>query len=58
MQRKLKLKFLLFALILIIIILFMALPMFEMKTDKKLYAIRYKYDFEEFETNECYDESY
>ena len=58
MQRKLKLKFLLFAFILILIILFMALPMFEMKTDKKLYAIRYKDDFSEFETNECYDESY
>lgn len=58
MQRKLRLKFILMAFVLIIIILFMALPMFEMKTEKKLYAIRYKEDYSEFETKGCYDESY
>ena len=58
MQRKLKLRFLLFAIILVLVILFMALPIFEMKTEKKLYAIRYKEDFTEFETNGCYTESY
>lgn len=58
MQQKLKFKFLIFIIILILVILFMALPMFEMKTDKKLYAIRYKEDYSEFETNSCYSESY
>lgn len=58
MQRKLRLKFILMAFLVILIILFMALPMFEMKTEKKLYAIRYKYDYAEFEDKGCYDESY
>ena len=58
MQRKLRLKFILMAFVIILIILFMALPMFEMKTEKKLYAIRYKYDYSEFETKGCYNESY
>ncbi len=58
MQRKLRLKFILIILVIILIILLMALPMFEMKTEKKLYAIRYKEDYSEFETKGCYDESY
>ena len=32
--------------------------MFETKTDKKLYAIRYKEDYSEFENQACYNESY
>ena len=58
MQRKLKIRYILMALLLIIIILFMALPMFEFKTENKLYALRYKEDYSEFETNGCYTESY
>ena len=58
MQRKLKIRFFLISLLLILIILFMALPMFEFKTDKKLYAIKYTEDFSQFETKGCYTESY
>ena len=39
MQRKLRLKFILMAFVIILIILFMALPMFEMKTEKCLDVI-------------------
>ena len=45
-------------LLLILIIILLILPTFEIKTKNKLYAIRYKEDYSEFETNECYNESY
>lgn len=44
--------------LLIIFIVIIALPHFELKTKNKLYAIRYIEDYTEFETNECYSESY
>ena len=54
---KRKLKFII-PIVILLIIIFLTLPMFELKTDKKLYAIRYTEDYSEFETNGCYDESY
>lgn len=54
---KKKLKFII-PIIILLIIIFLTLPMFELKTNKKLYAIKYKEDYSQFETNGCYDESY
>ena len=44
--------------IIVIVIILITLPLFEFKISNKLYAIRYKDDMTEFETNSCYDESY
>ena len=44
--------------ILLIPIIIIILPHIEIKTKNKLIAIRYKDDITEFETNECYNESY
>ena len=55
MNKKLKI---IIPLLIIIIIIFITLPTIEFKTKNKLIAIRYKNDITEFETNECYSESY
>ena len=41
-----------------IVLLLISLPCFEIKTKQHLIAIRYKEDYSEFETNQCYNESY
>lgn len=58
MQRKLKITVSIITILLILTTIFLILPTFEIKTNKKLYAIRYKEDYSEFETNSCYSESY
>lgn len=55
MRRKLKI---IIPVTILLIIVFLTIPMFEMKTKDRLYAIRYKEDYSEFETNGCYNESY
>ena len=54
---KRKLKFII-PIVILLIIAFLTLPMFELKTDNKLYVIKYKDDYSQFETTGCYDESY
>lgn len=55
---KRKLKIIIPIIVVILIIIFGTIPMFEMKTEKKFYAIRYTDSYDEFEKNGCYDESY
>lgn len=53
-----KLKVIIPIIVAILIIIFLTIPMFEMKTEKRFYAIRYKEDYSEFEKNGCYNESF